>query len=195
MKSSPVVAGPVVVVPVVVMMGVSGSGKTTVGKRLAEMLHVDFAEGDEFHPAPNIEKMSRGEPLGDADRWPWLQAIARRIDEMRKERRGLVIACSALKRGYRDILIGDRKDVHLVYLRGAREVIGERIGKRIGHYMPASLLPSQFAALEEPGPDERPIVVDVDKPADIIAAEIAAAIAKADRARPISTDHIEQSGG
>ncbi|MCK6449898.1 MAG: gluconokinase [Alphaproteobacteria bacterium] len=165
--------------PVVVVMGVSGSGKTTVGKRLAERLRVPFAEGDEFHPRANIEKMSRGAPLTDADRWPWLASIARRIDAARRDRRGLVIACSALKRAYRDVLIGGRPDVRRAYLKGSRAVIGARIGKRSGHYMPASLLPSQFAALEEPAADERPIVADVTKPPDAIAGELAEAIVRA----------------
>ncbi len=164
--------------PVVVVMGVSGSGKTTVGMRLAERLKVPFAEGDEFHPRSNIEKMSRGAPLTDDDRRPWLAAIARRIDDARRDRRGLVIACSALKRAYRDILIGDRRDVRLAYLKGSQSVIGERLGRRTGHYMPASLLPSQFAALEEPGADERPIVADVANSPEAIAGALAAAIAK-----------------
>ena len=172
MTRPPVAGGPIVVV-----MGVSGSGKTTVGTRLAERLGADFAEGDGFHPEANIAKMSRGEPLADADRWPWLAAIARRIDRARAERRGLVVACSALKRAYRDVLIGDRPDVCLVYLRGSRDVIGARVAKRKHDYMPPSLLPSQFAALEEPGPGERPIMVDVAKPADVTVDEIAAAIA------------------
>jgi gluconokinase len=167
---------PHAVKPVVVVMGVSGSGKTTIGKRLAGKLGVEFAEGDDFHPKPNIDKMSRGEPLTDEDRWPWLAAIARRIDQARAERRGLVVACSALKRAYRDILIGTRRDVLLVYLRGSREVIGERVGSRKHEYMPPSLLPSQFAALEEPGPDERPIAIDVAKPAEVTVDEAVTAI-------------------
>jgi carbohydrate kinase (thermoresistant glucokinase family) len=163
--------------PVAVVMGVSGSGKTTIGKQVATKLGVDFAEGDDFHPEANVAKMRRGEPLNDEDRWPWLRAIARRIDQVRSQRRGLVVACSALKRAYRDILIGGRDDVHLVYLSGSRELIGERVSGRKHEYMPASLLPSQFAALEEPGPDERAITVDVAKPAEQTADEIARAIA------------------
>ena len=164
--------------PVVVVMGVSGSGKTTIGKRVADKLGVDIAEGDEFHPPANIEKMRRGEPLSDADRWPWLEAIAGRIDRALAERRGLVVACSALKRAYRDILIGGRTGVDLVYLRGSRELIGGRVRGRKHEYMPASLLPSQFTALEEPGPNENPMIVDVNQPADVLADEIAAAIAQ-----------------
>lgn len=163
--------------PIAVVMGVSGSGKTTIGKQLAARLGVEFAEGDDFHPAANVEKMRRGEALNDEDRWPWLRAIAAHIDQVRAGRHGLVVACSALKRAYRDILIGDRDDVHLVYLSGSRELIGERVGRRKHQYMPASLLPSQFAALEEPDPEERAIVVDVAQPADRTADEIARAIA------------------
>ena len=155
------------------LMGVSGAGKTTVGARIAALLEVEFAEGDRFHPEANIEKMSNGAPLDDADRLPWLRAIAAEIDRARSQGRGLVVACSALKRAYREILLGGRPDVRLVYLRGSRALIQQRLDGRQGHFMPPTLLPSQFAALEEPAAAEAPIVVEVAAKPDEIAAEIA----------------------
>jgi gluconokinase len=158
---------------ILVVMGVSGSGKTTVAAMLAGALGVDFLEGDDLHPRANVEKMRNGTPLTDEDRWPWLKAIAARIDEWRAEGKAGVITCSALKRAYRDILIGDRPQVRLVYLRGSHELIHRRMAARHEHFMPLGLLESQFATLEEPGPDERPIVVDVGgTPAEIVAAVI-----------------------
>ncbi len=159
--------------PIIVLMGVSGAGKTTVGARIAALLEVEFAEGDRFHPEANIEKMSNGAPLDDADRLPWLRAIAAEIDRARSQGRGLVVACSALKRAYREILLGGRPDVRLVYLRGSRALIQQRLDGRQGHFMPPTLLPSQFAALEEPAAAEAPIVVEVAAKPDEIAAEIA----------------------
>jgi gluconokinase len=146
---------------VVVVMGVSGSGKSTIGTLLAHRLRWEFEDGDWFHPASNVEKMHAGTPLTDEDRWPWLRAIAHEIDAMRARGEQGVVACSALKRSYRDILIGDRTDVVLVYLQGSKALIAERIASRKGHFMPAALLDSQFATLEEPGPDEHPIVVSI----------------------------------
>lgn len=163
--------------PVVVLMGVSGAGKTTVGKVLAGLLDAEFAEGDAFHPADNIAKMSNGTPLDDADRLPWLDAIAASIDRARGNGRGMVVTCSALKRAYRDILIGPRAGVALVYLRGSRDLIGRRLGGRKGHFMPPQLLESQFAALQEPGADEGAIVVDVTASPKKIAAAIAGRLA------------------
>jgi carbohydrate kinase (thermoresistant glucokinase family) len=155
---------------IVVVMGVAGSGKTTVAAMLAGRLHVHFLEGDDLHPAANVEKMRGGTPLTDEDRWPWLNAIARRIDEWRRAGEGGVVTCSALKRAYRKIIIGDRAEVVLVYLKGSAEVIRQRLAARHEHFMPAALLDSQFKVLEEPGPDEHPIVVDVAlTPADIVA--------------------------
>jgi carbohydrate kinase (thermoresistant glucokinase family) len=159
--------------PIVVVMGVAGAGKTTVGKRLADLLGAPFHEGDQFHPPENVAKMSGGTPLDDADRLPWLRAIAAAIDRARSEGRGMVVACSALKRAYRDILIGPRAEVRLAYLRGTRDLIQARLQARRDHFMPPALLPSQFAALEEPGPAENPIVVDVTAPPDALATEIA----------------------
>jgi carbohydrate kinase (thermoresistant glucokinase family) len=161
-------AGPIIVI----VMGVSGSGKTTVSALLAAALGWQFQEGDDLHPAANIEKMRSGIPLVDADRLPWLQKIAGEIDRWRARGSSGIVTCSALKRSYRDIIIGHRPDVRLVYLKGSYELIQSRLAARHEHFMPAALLQSQFATLEEPTPDERPIVVDIGgKPADI-AAEI-----------------------
>jgi carbohydrate kinase (thermoresistant glucokinase family) len=155
---------------ILVVMGVSGSGKTTVAAMLAGALGVEFLEGDDFHPRANVEKMKAGRPLNDEDRWPWLRAIAARIDEWRARDKAGVVTCSALKRAYRDILIGARPQVRLVYLKGSHALIHERMAARHEHFMPVGLLDSQFATLEEPGPDERPIVVDVaGTPAGIVA--------------------------
>ncbi|WP_300785147.1 gluconokinase [Enhydrobacter sp.] len=155
-----------------VVMGVSGSGKTTIAILLADALHCQFLEGDDLHPQSNVEKMRGGTPLTDADRLPWLHRIAGKIDDWRSRRESGVLTCSALKRSYRDIVIGDRKDVTLVYLHGSWELIHQRMAARRKHFMPAALLDSQFATLEEPGPDENPIVVDVSGQPAEIAAEI-----------------------
>jgi gluconokinase len=151
-------------------MGVSGSGKTTVAAMLAGALHCQFLEGDDLHPPGNVEKMRSGTPLTDADRLPWLGKIAEEIDAWRSRGESGVVTCSALKRIYRDILIGERRDVTLVYLRGSQELIHQRMAARHEHFMPVKLLNSQFATLEEPGPDEHPVVVDIGgKPAEIVA--------------------------
>jgi carbohydrate kinase (thermoresistant glucokinase family) len=153
---------------IVVMMGVSGSGKSTVAALLATALRCQFQEGDDLHPRENVEKMRGGTPLTDADRMPWLRNIATEIDGWRAGGQSGVVTCSALKRSYRDIIIGDRRDVVLVYLKGSRELLHQRMAARHGHFMPVALLDSQFATLEEPTPDEHPITVDVGgKPADI----------------------------
>jgi gluconokinase len=155
---------------VVIVMGVSGSGKSTVGGLLASRLRWEFEDADWFHPASNVEKMHNGIPLTDDDRWPWLGAIATWIDKTRRSGRHGVIACSALKRRYRDVLVGDRADVRLVYLKGDETLIARRIATRHEHFMPRSLLHSQFDALEEPGPDENPIIVPIEPaPHDIVA--------------------------
>jgi carbohydrate kinase (thermoresistant glucokinase family) len=157
---------------IVVMMGVSGSGKTTIADGVARREGWPLLEGDKLHPPANVEKMSHGIPLTDDDRWPWLRAIAATIDDWRAKGQSGVVACSALKRAYRDILIGDRKDVMLVYLRGSRQLIGQRMAERKGHFMPPALLDSQFATLEEPGDGEHPIVVSVAMAPDAIADEV-----------------------
>ena len=155
---------------IVVVMGVSGSGKTTVAAMLAGALHCQFLEGDDLHPPSNVAKMHGGTPLTDADRWPWLGKIAAEIDSWRSHGESGVVTCSALKRTYRDILIGDRPDVTLVYLRGSRELIQQRMAARHEHFMPVALLDSQFATLQEPDADENAIVVDVGaRPAEIVA--------------------------
>lgn len=145
---------------VIVIMGVSGSGKSTIASMLAHRLDWEFQ--DALHPAANVEKMRRSVPLTDEDRWPWLRAIAAWIDKAGSTGQRGIIACSALRRSYRDILVGDRSDVRIVYLKGDRELIARRMAARNGHFMPAGLLNSQFQTLEEPGPDENPIVVSID---------------------------------
>jgi carbohydrate kinase (thermoresistant glucokinase family) len=153
---------------IVVVMGVSGSGKSTVAARLAAALGFQFQEGDDLHPRENVEKMRGGTPLTDADRMPWLRKIAEEIDGWRARGECGVLTCSALKRSYRDIIIGDCRDVVLVYLKGSRDLIHQRLIARHEHFMPVALLDSQFATLEEPTPDEHPIIVDAaGKPAGI----------------------------
>jgi gluconokinase len=156
---------------IIVVMGVSGSGKTTIAAGLARREGWPLVEGDQFHPPANIAKMKAGTPLTDADRWPWLEAIAVKEDAFRAAGQSAVVACSALKRAYRDILIGDRADVVLVYLRGSKALIGERMKARKDHFMPPALLDSQFATLEEPSPDEHPIVVDIGGSAESVTGE------------------------
>ena len=154
---------------VLVVMGVSGSGKTTIAALLAGRMGWEFEDGDDFHPPANVAKMHGGTPLTDEDRWPWLRAMAAWIDATRGAGRHGVLACSALKRAYRAILVGDRPDVRLVYLQGSKALIGQRQAARQGHFMPPGLLDSQFATLEEPGPDERPIVASVEpRPQEVV---------------------------
>jgi carbohydrate kinase (thermoresistant glucokinase family) len=155
---------------ILVVMGVSGSGKSTIGSQLALQLHWEFEDGDWFHPARNIDKMHAGLPLTDEDRAPWLIAIADFIDQARLSGRHAVVACSALKRRYRTVIVGNRPDVRLIYLKGSVEMIGRRIAARHEHFMPQSLLQSQFDALEEPGSDEHPLVVSIEpRPREIVA--------------------------
>jgi gluconokinase len=154
---------------VIVVMGVSGSGKTTVGQLLADALGAEFAEGDAYHPPANIEKMRRGIPLEDADRWPWLQTLAAQIDRWLAAGTPVVLACSALKQRYRDILAKGRPGVRFVYLEGDKALIRLRLDRRRGHYMPANLLDSQFATLEPPSDA---ITVDVAGAPEAIAATI-----------------------
>ncbi|MDB5655616.1 MAG: carbohydrate kinase, thermoresistant glucokinase family [Tardiphaga sp.] len=151
-----------------VVMGVSGSGKSTIAQALAERLGWAFEDGDDFHPAANVAKMSAGRPLTDDDRWPWLRAIAAEIDRSSRNGGRIVIACSALKRAYRDVLVHGRDDIRIVYLDGSRELIAERMKSRKGHFMPTGLLDSQFATLQPPGSDENPIVVSIDASVEAI---------------------------
>jgi carbohydrate kinase (thermoresistant glucokinase family) len=157
-------------------MGVSGSGKSTVGAALAARLGWEFVDGDALHPPANVAKMHAGQPLDDRDREPWLDAIATQIDTWIERRTPGVITCSALKRRYRDRIIGDCANVRLIYLSGSREVIARRLAARHGHFMPASLLDSQFASLEPPGPDEDAIVTNIDRPVAAIVDEIVTAL-------------------
>jgi len=143
------------------VMGVSGSGKSTIATRLATAYGWPVLEGDAFHPPANVEKMRSGIPLTDEDRWPWLRAIAAEIDAFRARGENAVVACSALRRAYRDILIGDRRDARLIYLKGTPALIAERLRARKGHFMPPALLDSQFRTLQEPGPDEHPVTVEI----------------------------------
>jgi gluconokinase len=155
--------------PLVVVMGVSGSGKSTVGAALAQRLRVPFADGDDLHPPANIAKMSAGHPLDDDDRRPWLDAIGEWLADHDAE--GGVICCSALKRSYRDRLRRHAGRVEFLHLDGSREVIAARQATRPGHFMPASLVTSQFATLEALGADERGTVIDVAQPIDAIVQE------------------------
>jgi len=158
--------------PILVIMGVSGVGKSSVAQELAACLGWSFEEGDALHPAANVAKMHAGIPLTDADRQPWLERVAAWIDDQRAKKQPGIITCSALKRSYRQIIIGDRPEVRLIYLRGGRDLIAQRLAGRSGHFMPASLLQSQFDVLEEPDPGEDPLTVDVEPTAGQIAREI-----------------------
>ena len=160
----------------IVVMGVSGCGKSTVGALLAERLGWAFEDGDAFHPPENVAKMSAGTPLTDEDRWPWLRAIAARIARARSEGRGVVIACSALKRAYRDVLRDGQADIRFLHLTGEPALIMARQAARTGHYMPASLIASQFAALEPPETEADVIDLDVDPEPPAIAQKAVAAL-------------------
>jgi len=155
-------------------MGVSGSGKSSVASLLATRLGWRFAEADTFHSPGNVEKMRGGTPLTDEDRWPWLDSIAAWIDECRRQGKNCVVACSALRRAYRARLSRGHDDVRFVYLRGDYDVIASRLSGRSGHYMPVSLLASQFRTLEEPKSDENALVLSIEEPVDRLVEEIVA---------------------
>ena len=162
--------------PLVVVMGVTGCGKSTVGQLLADRLGVPFVEGDALHPPENVERMARGIALTDDDRRGWLQALAQRIDAAchQQHQQGLVVSCSALKRAYREVLRAASPNLAFVYLHGSHTLIAERLAARVGHYMPASLLPSQFQILEVPAPDELALTLDVSLPPHTLAEQAAA---------------------
>jgi carbohydrate kinase (thermoresistant glucokinase family) len=156
-----------------VIMGVAGSGKTTIGAQFARARDLPFVEGDDLHSTENRRRMAAGIALTDDDRRPWLLAIAARLREARDAGHGLVVACSALKRSYRDLLRTEgASEVRFVFLRGKRPILDERLAARRGHFMPASLLDSQLATLEEPAPDEAAWVYDVSRPPEAIVADL-----------------------
>uniref|UniRef100_UPI000A3AD306 gluconokinase, GntK/IdnK-type n=1 Tax=Streptomyces sp. NRRL B-24572 TaxID=1962156 RepID=UPI000A3AD306 len=156
----------------VLVVGVAGSGKSTVGRLLAERLGWAYLEADEFHSDASRAKMAAGHPLTDSDRGPWLEAIAAWMDQAITAGRKAVVTCSALKRGYRDKLLAGRPDVLLVYLHGSRELLESRLAARNGHFFPADLLDSQLSDLQEPQPDEHPLVVEIDRPPEAVVAEV-----------------------
>lgn len=159
----------------IVVMGVSGSGKTTIGVALARRLGWDFEEGDSLHPASNVAKMASGHPLTDEDRWPWLRRIGDWLDREQRSGRSGVVSCSALKRGYRDLLRDGRPQLRFLHLSGTPDLIGSRIQYRRGHFMPAGLLDSQLASLEPLGAGEPAVTVAIGgSPAQIVTAALAA---------------------
>jgi gluconokinase len=160
----------------ILLMGVAGSGKTEIGRLLADRLGFEFLDADAFHPPANVERMRQGIPLVDADRWPWLDRLAAEIGDRLAEGRGLVLACSALARRYRDRLGIGRPGVRLVHLDGDRDLIAARLAGRRGHFMNPALLESQFALLERPSEEEQPIAVDVAAPPPEIVNRIIAAL-------------------
>jgi gluconokinase len=154
----------------VVVMGVSGSGKTTLARGIADRMHWAFQEGDDLHPPANVEKMSRGEPLTDEDRAPWLRAVGSWIDRQHAAGTGCVVTCSALRRTYRDTLRAGRPGLQFCHVTADADLIRRRVEARRGHYMPPSLLPSQLATLEPLGDDEPGVVVSAEgEPAEVLA--------------------------
>ena len=161
----------------IVVMGVSGAGKTTIAQALSARLHWPFVDGDSLHPKANIDKMASGRPLDDADRAPWLAAVGAWMDERAKAGEPGVVSCSALKRAYRDTLRAGRPQARIVYLHGTQALIAERLARRKGHFMPPSLLASQFSDLQPPGPDENALTVEIDQPAAAIVGDIVRGLA------------------
>ncbi len=165
---------------IILVIGVSGSGKSTVGEHLSQKLGMDFMEGDSFHSAAEIAKMKSGQGLTDKDRWPWLGRMHEAIEQYVAERKGVVVACSGLRKAYRDLLIGGVPNTRLVYLRGDKQVIAARMHQRKGHFMPPSLLDSQFETLEEPGPDEHALVINVENTVDDTLRDVVKALGAAE---------------
>jgi gluconokinase len=170
----------------VVVMGVCGSGKSTVGRLLAERLGVEFLEGDDWHPPGNVARMAAGVPLSDSDRQDWLRALATALRQAQAAGRPLVLSCSALKRDYRERLREGCASLRFVHLQGEHGLFAQRMASRTDHYMPASLLDSQFAILEPPGADERAITLDAALPAQRI---VDAVVAQLDQRAAGGTDH------
>jgi gluconokinase len=157
----------------IVLMGVSGSGKTSVGELLSQRIGLPYRDGDDLHPPSNIDKMTRGDPLTDADRWPWLE----RVGDVLGAEAPIIVGCSALKRRYRDLIVERAGGpVTFVHLSGAREVIAARMSDRRKHFMPSSLLDSQFADLEPPASDELSVTVDIDQPLEAVVDDIVAGL-------------------
>ncbi len=156
-----------------VVMGVSGCGKSTVGHAIAQQLGLPMVDGDDLHAPESVARMKAGQPLTDTDRWPWLDRVGQRLAASEP---GLVIACSALRRSYRDRIRLHAGKVRFLFLDGPQDLIARRLQQRSGHYMPATLLDSQFSTLERPGPQESDIVrIDIDRPvSDLVAAALAA---------------------
>ena len=162
---------------IVLLMGVAGAGKTAVGERLAARLGWAFLDGDDLQPGANLRKMAAGEPLDDADRRPWLAALAEILARHERDGTHVVVACSALKESYRRELLAAAPSARLVYLRGERALLEERLGRREGHFFPAGLLASQLATLEEP-PHGTAIVVEVDAPLEGVVDRVVAALGR-----------------
>ena len=161
---------------IIIVMGVAGSGKSSVGGMIAERLGWPFLEGDAFHTTANKAKMEGGTPLTDEDRWPWLDAMAAHLGKIDAAGANAVLACSALRKTYRDRLRAGADNMQFVHLAGTKALLATRIGGRTGHYMPPALLDSQLATLEPPGPDEGAITLDIGKPVDTLADAVLAAL-------------------
>ncbi len=155
-----------------VVMGVTGSGKSTVGATLAHSLGVDFVEGDDYHPIENVRRMASGIPLTDEDRADWLMTLAELIRKAKDSNKGIVLACSALKLSYRDVLRGAAPELRFVFLKGSESLIAKRVAARRGHFMPASLLESQLSILEEPAADEDVWTCDVNETAQAMVSSL-----------------------
>jgi len=176
----------------IVVMGVSGVGKTTIAKGISTLTGWTFAEGDAFHPDANVAKMHAGQPLTDDDRWPWLAAIGEWISAEIAEGRSAVITCSALRRAYRDLLREGRPEVEFCHLAAPEDLIGDRLSHRDGHFMPPSLLPSQFATLEPLEADEPGVTVPVEGAVPDVLARAVASLHLPDRRtddHPQTPDH------